>query len=196
MRATIKPLLTIPGGPMGILSTLAQSSYYDDPSLYYTTTSSTTTSSESAAAAAAALAFLLVFALIFALVAYVITAFCLMRIFKKAGIEQWPAWVPIYNNWKLLEIGGQQGFWAILSIIPIVNIAAAIFMYIAMYNIGLKLQKEGIFVLVGIIAAPVWLIWLAFDKSVWDESKGAPSLARRTEAAPTPTVTPPTAPTV
>ena len=185
MRATIKPLQE---EFMNILTTLAQSSYYyDDSSLFETT------SSADAAAGAAALLAIALFALFFAVIVYVLTAVCLMRIFKKAGIEQWPAWVPIYNTWKMLEIGGQQGFWAILSIVPVVNIVAAIFMYIAAYNIGLKLQKEGIFVLLAIFLMPIWLIWLAFDKSVWDESKGAPSLARRTEA--TPTATPPT-PTV
>lgn len=157
---------------MSILSTLAQSGLYDDSANYYTTT--TTTSS---ADAAAALVVLFLFAFISFAVIYAVTAIFLMRIFKKAGQPGWPAWVPLYNNWKMLEIGGQQGFWAILAIIPIVNIVSAVFMIIAMYNIGLKLGKEGIFVLLAVFLPIVWLIWLAVDKSVWDDSKGAPSLA-------------------
>ena len=186
MRATIKPLQEV---HMGLLTTLAQSGYYyDDSSYYYTTTSV-----DSGAAAAAAVAFAL-FSLIFAVAVYVFYAFFLMKIFKKAGVEQWAAWVPIYNNWKLLEIGGQQGFWAILAIIPFVNIVSLVFMYIAMYHIGLKLQKEGIFVLLAIFLTPVWLVWLAVDKSTWDDSKGAPSLARKQPLKPTtPPSTPPTA---
>lgn len=173
---------------MGILSTLAQSGYDYDYSSYYTTTTSTDTATAAAAAAA-----LIVIWLIFAAITYVVVSIFLMRIFKKAGVPQWAAWVPIYNSWKLLEIGGQQGFWAILAIIPIVNIASAIFMYIAMYNIGLKLGKEGIFVLLAIFLPIVWLIWLAVDKSTWDDSKGKPSLARpQTPVAPT--TTPPANP--
>lgn len=186
MRATIKPLV---GGPhMGILSTLAQSGYYyDDSSYYYTTTSV-----DPAASAAAAAAFAL-FALIFTLALYAFYAIFLMKIFKKAGVEQWIAWVPIYNNWKLLEIGGQQGFWAILAIIPFVNIVSLVFMYIAMYHIGLKLQKEGVFVLLAIFLTPVWLVWLAVDKSTWDDSKGAPSLAKTKAPQAKPPASTPTA---
>lgn len=177
---------------MGILSTLAQSGYYYDDSYYYTTNVDDTT------AVAAMLAFA-AFALIFLAAFYVFFAFCLMKIFKKAGIEKpWAAWVPIYNNWKLLEVGGQQGFWAVLAIIPIINIVSAVFMYIAMYNVGLKLGKEGVFVLLAIFLSPVWLIWLAFDKSTWNESAGASSLTPVNVAAkpnqPSASPTPPAAP--
>lgn len=190
MRGTIKPLL---GGTniMGILSTLAQSGY--DYGEYYTTTSS---SSVDPAAAAAAAIVLFLFSFVLFAVLYIVFAIFLGKIFKKAGQPSWIAWVPIYNSWKLLEIGGQQGFWAILALIPVVNIVAAVFMYIAMYNIGLKLGKEGIFVLLAIFLPVVWLIWLAVDKSTWDDSKGAPSLAAPTVPPAAPTTTPPAAPIV
>ena len=178
---------------MGVLSTLAQSSTYSDS--YYTSSVDTGT-------AAAIGAGFIIFALIFSIAMYVVFAYFLSRIFKKANIDKpWAAWVPVYNNWKLLEIGGQQGFWAILAFIPVVNIVSVIFMYIAMYNVGLKLDKEGIFVLLAIFLSPVWLIWLALDSSKWDDSKGAPSLSpTATPVAPTAPVapnppTPPTPPT-
>lgn len=175
---------------MGVLSTLAQSSYYSDS--YYT-------SSVDSSTAFAVGAGFIIFTLILSIAMYLVSGYFLSRIFKKANIDKpWAAWVPVYNNWKLLEIGGQQGFWAVLAFIPLVNIVSAVFMYIAMYNVGLKLQKEGAFVLLAIFLPPVWLIWLALDSSTWDNSQGAPSLA--TTAAPvapaTPvTPTPPTPPT-
>ena len=162
---------------MGILSTIAQYGYYDDT--YYTTT---TYEGDPAVAAAVAITFGFMFFLFFIAV-YVVMALCLMRIFKKAGVESWIAWVPFYNNWKMLEIGGQQGFWAVLAIIPIVNIVSAVFMYIAMYNIGLKLGKDGAYVLLAIFLAPIWFILMAVDKSPWNDAAGAPSLA--TPKAPT-----------
>jgi len=110
--------------------------------------------------------------------AYIISALLLGRIFKKAGLASWPAWVPIYNSWKLFEIGGQGGWWAILSFIPFVNFIAVIFMWIAMYHIGLKLGKSGAFVLLAIFLPLVWLIWLAVDSSTWnDKASSAPSVA-------------------
>lgn len=82
----------------------------------------------------------------------------------------------------MLEIGGQQGFWAILAIIPFVNIISAVFTYIAMYNIGLKLGKDGAYVLLAIFLPPVWFILMAIDKSPWNDAAGAPSLAPETHA--------------
>lgn len=156
---------------MNTLYTLAQA----DSELYYTTT----TTSVDSATAVALLMGALFFWLIFAAIAYVIGALLLGQIFKKAGLAAWPAWVPIYNGWKLLEIGGQQGFWSILSLIPLVNIVSLVFIFIAEYNIGLKLGKSGAFVLLGIFLPLVWLIWLAVDSSKWnDKAPGAaPSIA-------------------
>lgn len=114
------------------------------------------------------------FLVIISIIAYVVNAFLLGRIFKKAGVEQWAAWMPIYNIWKLLEIGGQQGFWAVLMLLPFVNIVAAVFMYIAMYRIGKSLGKEDWFILLAIFIPVVWLIWLAFDDSKW-QGKKAPA---------------------
>jgi len=154
---------------MNILSQLAQSTYeYTSP----------TTSSGADGAAALLLVTGFMFFYFLALIAtYVISSLALGRIFKKAGVASWIAWVPFYNTWKILEIGGQQGFWAVLAIIPVVNIVSAVFTIIAMYNIGLKLGKSGAFVLLAIFLPIVWVIWLAVDTSAWNDSLGAPSVA-------------------
>lgn len=150
---------------MNTLLQFAQSSY---------DYSSTSTSSELSAGAVVGI---ILFTLIVSAVAYVISAILLGKIFKKAGVQSWIAWVPFYNSWKMLEIGGQQGFWAILAIVPLVQYVSIVFIFIAMYNIGLKLGKSGTFVLFGIFLSIVWYIWLAVDDSTWNESLGAPSLA-------------------
>lgn len=105
------------------------------------------------------------------LAVYALQAYLLSRIFKKAGKEAWKAWVPVYNNWVTLELGEQKGWWAVLSLVPLVNIVALVFMYIAMYHIGLKLRKEGAFVLLAIFLPLVWYVWLAFDGSTWQGKK-------------------------
>lgn len=114
---------------------------------------------------------LFTFLILFALVSYAITAFLLGKVFQKAGVPQWAAWVPIYNNWKLLQLGNQQGFWAVLALIPFVNIISVIFLYIAMYHVGRKLGKEGWFVLIAIFLPIVWMIWLGFDDSRWPKEE-------------------------
>lgn len=98
---------------------------------------------------------------------YALYAYMLSRIFKKAGIATWIAWVPFYNIWKCMQLGGQAGFWSILLFIPFANIVAFIFFYAAQYRIGLNLGKEGWWVVIAIFAPIVWFALLAFDSSRW-----------------------------
>jgi hypothetical protein len=145
---------------MNIATLFAQAHY--DP-YYYDTGASASYNTQDAGM----FLFMMIFVLIFAVVAYVIQALLLGRIFAKAGVPAWKAWVPVYNSWVTLELGGQQGFWAVLAFVPVVNIVSVVFMYIAMYHIGLKLGKEGAFVLLAIFLPIVWYIWLAVDSSTW-----------------------------
>lgn len=178
---------------MRLLSNLAQTEY--DYSQYETMFNETSNqmaqngAQVSEGAAAAALVGLVIFGFIAAVIGYVINAFLLSRIFKKAGVEEWKAWVPIYNTWIMLELGDQKGWWAVVMLVPFVNIVALVFILIAAYNIGLKLEKEGVFVLLAIFLPIVWLAWLGFDKSTWKGAK--PAVAA---AGVTPTPTPGTAP--
>jgi hypothetical protein len=178
---------------MGLLTTFAQTADYY--SSYYTTGDSTASGAAAATAAAAFLATFMFFMFFIVIIAYVLTAIFLMRIFAKAGVPAWIAWVPFYNTWKLLELGGQQGFWAILAIIPGVNIASQIFIYIAQYHIGKKFGKSGEFVLWAIFLPIVWFIWLAFDQSKWNDGTTAQAVVNPpTPPTPTPpTMTPPSA---
>lgn len=152
---------------MSLLSQFAQYSDYSDYGY------SEQASNTDPAVAAAVFSGIMLFALLTIVITYVVHAFLLSRIFKKAGVEEWKAWVPVYNSWVLLELGGQQGFWAVLALIPFVNIVSAVFVIIAMYEIGLKLGKSGAFVLLGIFLPTVWMIWLAFDDSKWPVKKTA-----------------------
>jgi hypothetical protein len=165
---------------MSILSLLATTDY----NYSYSYSSPTMTSGESAAV----MATIVMVSIIIGLATYVIVAFFISRIFKKAGVEGWKAWVPVYNTWVTLELGGQAGWWAVLAFIPIVNIASVVFIYIAMYNIGLKLGKSGVFVLWAIFIPLVWYIWLAMDSSRWNPVVGAPL---RLATTPDNTSTPP-----
>lgn len=147
--------------------------YYDsssyDPNLAYHGTQAAANSDPVAAAVAVMIVFFIAF--VFWVAAYAVSAFLLSRIFKKAGTPQWAAWVPIYNVWKLLELGGRQGFWAVIALIPFVGIISLVFIYIAMYHIGKKLGKEDWFILLAIFLPVIWMIWLGFDDSKWEGGK-------------------------
>jgi hypothetical protein len=129
---------------------------------------------------------LIVVAIIAGLIAYTLSAWLMGRIFQKAGIPAWKAWVPVYNSWTMLELGKQPGWWAIVSFIPWVGLISIIFIFIAMYNIGLGFGKKGAFVLWGIFLPIVWYVWLAFDNSTW-QSNDSSSVIESTQ--PTQTAT-------
>jgi hypothetical protein len=141
-----------------------------DESFIITSSNTTETINDPALVAGVIMSFFII-TLIFIVILYVFSAICLGRIFKKAGKESWPAWVPFYNNWILFELGDQKGYFSLFFLIPSVgSIIYMVFLFIAMYHIGLKLGKSGVFILWGIFLAPVWYVWLAFDKSKWNEN--------------------------
>jgi hypothetical protein len=135
-----------------------------------------------------------IFFISIAVIAYAIISYLLSRIFKKAGIPGWKAWVPVYSTWVTLELGGQAGWLSLLLITPsvanllsstpgadnvtialfvvsvIIWLVATVYLYIAMYKIGQHFGKEDYFVLWAIFLPIVWYAWLAFDQSTWKKS--------------------------
>lgn len=101
------------------------------------------------------------FALLIALAFYVVMSIALSRFFVKVGVEGWIAWVPIYNYWKWLEVGGQAGALALLYLVPYANIVASIFLYIGMYRTGIAFRKDGAFLVLGIFLPFVWAFMLS-----------------------------------
>ena len=117
---------------------------------------------------AAMLAFLGIY-LVLVAAFYALFAWFLARIFRKAGVAQWKAWVPFYNGWVFFELGGQPGWLALLALIPGASIVAAVFSCIAAYHIGAAFQKpDGGWVVLYIFVPYVWLGIFAFDRSSWN----------------------------
>lgn len=109
-------------------------------------------------------------------VSYVLYGYLTGRILRKAGLPMWIGFVPVYNQWKLFEMGGRAGWWAILLLVPIVNIVAIVVMFTADYRIAKGFQKPGAFVLLAIFLRLVFFLWLAFDKSTWEPETGTTRL--------------------
>jgi hypothetical protein len=103
-----------------------------------------------------------------ALVGYVYYGFALMGIFGKAGLQKWQAWVPFFNTWRLLQLGGQKGWWVLINLIPVVgSLLFLIFLIIAGVNIQTAFGKPGVFYLLALLLTPVWYGILAWDSSIW-----------------------------
>lgn len=71
-------------------------------------------------AAGSAIAFLIVFLAMFALIIFYAAAF--WRILEKAGVPGWGAIIPIYNIYLWCKVVGRPGWWVILLFIPVVSV--------------------------------------------------------------------------
>ncbi|OYW44139.1 hypothetical protein B7Z28_00300 [Candidatus Saccharibacteria bacterium 32-45-3] len=122
---------------------------------------------------------------------YVLSSFLISRVFAKASVAQWKAWVPVVNNWTLYELGSQNGRWALAPLLPllalpfiafeqtvmvaviilfvsyIVAFVSGIIMFLAMYDISRKFGKSEWFILWAIFLPLVWFAILGFDDSKW-----------------------------
>jgi hypothetical protein len=103
---------------------------------------------------------ILLVTLLFLAAYYVLMAIALSTFFKKVGVEGWIAWVPIYNHWKWLEVGGQPGWLSLLSLVPGGSYVTLVFLYIGMYRTGKAFGKDGSFVVLGIFLPFVWAFML------------------------------------
>lgn len=117
---------------------------------------------------------------------YALYSWFYMRIFEKAGVQgKWRAWVPVYSTmifyklgdlspWLVLYLLGAGVVGAIIPflgwflILPLVGIAGRIIDLIAAWRVGLKLQKDAVWVVLYFFLPPVWLGINAFDKSQWN----------------------------
>ena len=114
---------------------------------------------------------------LFAIAFYVVASIFMMKIFEKAGVQgKWRAWVPVYNTLIFAKLGDISP-WVILvlfgvSLIPFLNfltgIGLAIVLALAAWRIGLKLQKDAVWVVLYVLLSIVWLGINAFDKSRWN----------------------------
>jgi hypothetical protein len=124
----------------------------------------------------AALTFLIigiVYGVIFLVViaVYVVTAFAFMSLYRKVGIKPWIAWVPFYNYWVWLELGGQPGWLALLSIIPYGGIVTVVFIGIGAHRTGKAFGKDGGYVALAVLLPFVWAFILGSRNEVYDPSR-------------------------
>lgn len=106
--------------------------------------------------------------LLFAAAFYVVMSLCLSRFFAKVGIEPWIAWVPVYNTWKWLELGGQKGWLALLAVIPYGGIASSVFLYVGMHRSGIAFRKDSSWIVLGIFLPFVWAYLLSRPQETYE----------------------------
>ena len=119
--------------------------------------------------------------LVLALAGYLLTSWFFMKVFEKAGVQgKWRAWVPVYNTLIFVKLGDLNPWWllilwgatAVLGWVPVIGwligVAAFVYTLLAAWRVGLKLQKEAVWLILYFFLAIVWLGINAFDRSRWN----------------------------
>jgi len=135
------------------------------------------------------------------LLVYIVHSLLLGRVFKKAKMGYWRAWVPIVRDWTFFKAGGYSGmhiFWGVCAVAIYVvsalfisagldtvffiasgislglGIVYCIFYIAAIISLQKKLGKPLPFVILYFInlVAPLWLWILALDNSKYNAKKG------------------------
>ena len=84
--------------------------------------------------------------------------------FQKAGRRGWAAIIPIYNLYTLIKITGRSGWWLLLFIIPLVNIAVYL---VIMLDIATAFGRGVLFGVFGL-----WLFpFVGFPVLAWGRSR-------------------------
>jgi hypothetical protein len=107
-------------------------------------------------------------ALLCAAIVYVLNGFAFMKLFRKVGIEPWAAWVPYFNIWRILELGGQYGWFSLFTLVSPGAIVTVVFECIAAHRVGLAFRKSGSWVVLFIFLPFVWAWLLAADNEIYE----------------------------
>lgn len=87
-------------------------------------------------------------------------------VFEKGGSSGWICLIPIYNMYVLMQIAGKPGWWAFLTLIPVVG---AIAYLLAMLELAEKFGRGALFG-VGLVLLPMFFFpLLAFGGSRYEE---------------------------
>ena len=126
-------------------------------------------------------------------VAIVFTIAALWRLFSKAGESGWKCLIPIYGAVVFQRILGRPGWWVLLMMVPVVNLAIAI---IECFDLA-KVFGKGVGYALGLmLLGPIFVAVLAFGPAKYVGPGGAPSpvpVRPSTAGRPTSTVRPPSA---
>lgn len=103
------------------------------------------------------------FVVVVGLTVYVLNGFAFMKLFRKVGIEPWAAWVPVFNTWRILEMGGQPGWISLLVFIPYGSLVTLVFECIGVYKTSLAFRRDGAWVVLFVFLPFVWAWLMAVD---------------------------------
>ena len=104
---------------------------------------------------------------------YVWYLWSLSRLFPKIGLPSWAGWVPVWNQWQLVQRGGLPGWLVLLGLIPFLGVVVLVVLIIAINRINSEHGKGPGFTVLGVVLPPLWAMLLA--NHIRDSAYAAPS---------------------
>lgn len=91
---------------------------------------------------------------------YIWYLWSLSRLFPKLGLPSWAGWVPLWNQWQLIERGGLPGWLAMFAVVPGLSLVTLVALIIAIHRIDVEHGKGAGYTVLGILLPPVWAMLL------------------------------------
>ena len=103
------------------------------------------------------------------LIGYLLVAFALVGVFKKADEPVWQAFVPIWNTIVLIKVSGKPIWWIILLLIPIVNI---VILVLVLHGLSTSFGHGAGFTVGLIFLSIIFLYILGYDSNPYQGATG------------------------
>ena len=100
------------------------------------------------------------------------------RLFPRIGMKSTDGWIPVWNQWKLLERAGLPGWVVLLSFVGL-GIVPTVMLIVAMHRIGNEYRAGVGYTVLGVFIPPLWATLFANFVGT-SASASAPAAARHT----------------
>ncbi|WP_449283698.1 DUF5684 domain-containing protein [Leucobacter sp.] len=92
---------------------------------------------------------------------YVWYLWALSRLFPRIGLPSAWGWIPVWNQWQLIQRGGLPGWLVLLGLVPGLGVVVLIVSIIAIHRINVEHGKGAGFTVLGALLPPLWAMLLA-----------------------------------
>lgn len=89
----------------------------------------------------------------------------LARLFPRIGLPASAGWIPVWNQWRLLDRAGLPGWLAILIVLPVVAVVPYVCSIIAMHRLNRAAGVGAEYTVLGAFLPPLWATLLAAELS-------------------------------
>lgn len=96
-----------------------------------------------------------------AVVFYIWYLWALSKLFPYLGLPAHQGWIPVWNQWQLIQRAGLPGWTVLLGFVPGLFVVVAVFSILAIHRLNKEFGKPGSFTVLGAFLPPIWAMLLA-----------------------------------